>query len=248
MKTTMLKTMKNIGMTAMFAGSVAVAGSAFADELPSTAATTMKQIFPQAKMDAAKKMPVRDLYEARYGSEVFYVSSDGKYLVKGEIMDVSNNVNLTQKSIQKARKAKLANIRTDEMIIYKPKDTKAALTIFTDVDCPYCRKMHAERQQLLDAGVELRYMLFPRTGLNSSSGEKAISIWCSSDRSATMTKAKEGKEIEDKICKTPLENHMRIAIDFGLVGTPHLVLEDGRTFSGYYPPAQIIHTLINEAK
>ncbi|MCK5921554.1 MAG: thioredoxin fold domain-containing protein, partial [Methylococcales bacterium] len=110
-------------------------------------------------------------------------------------------------------------------------------------DCPYCRKMHDDMKGYNDAGIAIRYMLYPRAGVKSPSYDKVVSVWCADDRKEAMTKSKNGEEIEAKTCENPVEEHMAIANQIGVTGTPAIVLESGQLMPGYVPPKDLSKAL-----
>jgi thiol:disulfide interchange protein DsbC len=131
------------------------------------------------------------------------------------------------------------------MLVYAPKDGKYQYTInvFTDIDCSYCRRLHSEMSQYLQRGIRVRYLFYPRTGKGSLSYIKAVSVWCSKDRHDAMNKAKQGLNIETRTCDNPVDNHMRMAEQLGVTGTPTIILEDGGRLPGYVNAAQLLHSL-----
>jgi thiol:disulfide interchange protein DsbC len=129
----------------------------------------------------------------------------------------------------------LAKIKNVEMIIFSPDKTKHTITVFTDIDCPYCQKLHAEIEDYNKAGIEVRYLMFPRAGVDSPSYKKAISVWCANDSNKALTDAKQGKKVEAKTCENPIQSQMTVAQMVGVTGTPAIVLEDGEMLPGYRP-------------
>jgi thiol:disulfide interchange protein DsbC len=134
-------------------------------------------------------------------------------------------------------------VSEDDMIIFEPKKTRHTITVFTDIDCGYCRKLHSEMQEFLDAGIRVRYMFFPRAGVGSNSYKKAVAVWCADDRKAALTAAKNNKAIEMKTCDNPLAEHMELVDKLGARGTPFIVLENGQTQPGYVPARQMSRIL-----
>ena len=134
------------------------------------------------------------------GGLIAYVSADGKYLFSGNIYDLDTEVNLTAMRRNAARAKALASLREDQMIIFSPENPKMTVTVFTDIDCGYCRKFHSHIADLNKAGVRVRYMMFPRTGPGTESWRKAEEVWCSADRKEALTRAKRGEAIKAKDC------------------------------------------------
>jgi thiol:disulfide interchange protein DsbC len=129
------------------------------------------------------------------------------------------------------------------MIIYSPKQVKHRVTVFTDIDCQYCRRLHQEMAELNGMGIEVRYLLFPRAGVGSKSYDKAVTVWCSANRQQALTDSKAGKNLPNKTCDNPVDKHMALVEKLGITGTPTMVLEDGSMIPGYVPAARLLAAL-----
>ncbi|GIT35039.1 MAG: hypothetical protein Ct9H300mP4_13580 [Gammaproteobacteria bacterium] len=122
------------------------------------------------------------------------------------------------------------------MVVFAPDDFKYTVTVFTDVDCGYCRKFHSEIDEVMEQGIRVRYLFFPRTGPGKESWEKAEKVWCSQDRKMAITRAKQGKSLKTKICsKTPVQKHYSVGQMFMVQGTPTMVSDKGKIIVGYLP-------------
>jgi len=184
------------------------------------------------------------LYEVRVGSQVVYASADGQYVIQGDLIDLKNQVNLTEARRSKARTSVLEEVPDDSMIVYSPEgETKHAVTVFTDIDCGYCRKLHREMGKMNELGIEVRYLSYPRAGIGSASYEKAVSVWCADDRRKAMDNAKAGGEIVEKRCDSPVKKHIDMANKVGVKGTPAIFLENGRMLPGYMPAERLAKVL-----
>lgn len=212
-------------------------------EIPEAVTAQLKNLVPTKSVDALSETPIPGLYEARFGTSILYISADGRYLIDGSMLDMEQRKNLTEASVESARIEILATLDESEMVVYSPKQTQRTLTIFTDIDCPYCVRLHEERQTLLDAGVKLRYLLYPRAGINSPSYDKAVNVWCASDRATAMTDAKSGLDVEEANCETPILSQIQVASAFGLKGTPHIVIDSGEVIGGYMPADKLLQKL-----
>ena len=126
--------------------------------------------------------------------------------------------------------------------MYK-RQTQHTVTVFTDIDCGYCRKMHSQMAAYNKEGIKIRYLMFPREGVNSDSFNKAVAVWCADDRQDAMTKAKRGEEIARKTCDNPVEAQFELGQKLGVRGTPSMILEDGEMIPGYVPPTQLAQLL-----
>lgn len=200
---------------------------------------------PGATVDHIALSPVNGIYEVGVnGGDVLYVSADGRYLLSGTLIDLVTQENLTERVLAGQRLKTLDSVPEDSMIIYEPDgEVKHTLTTFTDIDCPYCRKMHREMALLNRMGIRVRYMLFPRTGVASPSYEKAVSVWCAEDRQAEMTKAKSGAMPGIAVCENPVREHMALGRRLGLRGTPYTITDTGRAISGYVPAPELFESL-----
>ena len=124
-------------------------------------------------------------------------------------------------------------------------ESRATLTVFTDVDCPYCRQLHGEIEALNGYGITVRYLAFPRTGLNTDIHAKMISTWCAADRKAMFTVAKRGGEVPAADCENPVAEQFLLGQELGVTGTPALVFEDGTLLPGYIPADTLADYLLN---
>ncbi len=230
----------------LLAATIFVAGSAFATETANTVTASrikgaLAQVMPGTP-DSITATPMRGIYEVAYGSRVIYVSEDGRYLVNGELFDVEKRSNLTEQRRSQARLTTLNTLDEDSMIVYPGKGkTKHTVTVFTDIDCGYCRKLHQGMAEMNNLGITVRYLSYPRAGVGSDSFKKAGNVWCSKDRNKAMDRAKSDQGVTDAAnCDTPIKQHMALAESFGINGTPAIVLEDGRLIPGYLPPQQLL--------
>jgi thiol:disulfide interchange protein DsbC len=195
--------------------------------------------------ESVEATPVAGLYEVVVGANVLYMSADGKYMLQGDLVDVHQRVNLTEASRQKARRGVMGAVGEDQTIVFSPEKDKLkhTVTVFTDVDCGYCRKLHREMDQYLEAGIAIRYMMYPRAGADSDSYRKAVAVWCADDQQQAMTDSKAGRSIDMKSCDNPIQQHMELAQQLGLRGTPYLILENGEVAPGYVPAKALVQML-----
>ncbi|MDI1276865.1 DsbC family protein [Methylobacter sp.] len=201
---------------------------------------------PSVKVGSVKPSEINGLYEVTVGGNIFYVSDDGKYLVQGHLVDVAARVDLTEEKLSGVRKQAIEKLGLDKMIVFKPKESKYTVSIFTDIDCGYCRKLHSEIDQYMAQGITIQYLFFPRAGKGSDSYHKAVSVWCADDRKAALTAAKKGDTPPAKTCVNPIDEHMQLAEDFEVKGTPMIVTEKGNIFPGYLPAKQLAEALADE--
>ena len=200
---------------------------------------SLAKVLPELKPDSVAQSVVGGLYEVAVGPQILYVSQDGKYLLQGRILDIEQRKDLTEPKQAEARKRAVDGVGEDKMVIFAPKKYDHTVTVFTDVECGYCRKLHSEIQAYEDEGIRVRYLFFPRAGVGSRSYQEAVAVWCASDRKQAMTDAKAGKEIDLKTCDNPVMDHMQLGEVLGVSGTPALVLDDGEMVPGYVPPKRL---------
>jgi thiol:disulfide interchange protein DsbC len=202
------------------------------------------EMVPGLTVDNVKESPVPGLYEVEIGAQIVYVSADTRYLFKGDIIDLSNNESLTDRRRNQLRSGQLDSIPEDEMVVFEGDESKHTITVFTDVDCTFCRKLHAEVDKLNENGIRVRYMSFPRYGPGSEAWEQADAIWCSSDRQSALTRAKQGDKIEAQDCgPTPVASQYELGNKMGVRGTPAIILESGELISGYIPAENLTEYL-----
>jgi thiol:disulfide interchange protein DsbC len=190
--------------------------------------------------------PIPGVYQVAVGSNVAYVTQDGRYILDGEIIDIETSENLTEHTRAKARVNILSNVDRKDMIVFTPPsgEVKHTVTIFTDIDCGYCRQFHREIDKVTSLGIEVHYLFYPRTGPNTESWDKADKVWCANDRNNALTRAKLGGAIPDDSCsETPIEAHFALGRAVGVRGTPAVFAENGELLGGYLPPAQLAERL-----
>lgn len=201
---------------------------------------------PSGEVDSIKPSEIKGLYEVAAGATIFYASEDGKYLLQGQLFDAEAKKNITETKLAEVRKNALEKIGEQQMIVFKAPISKYTVSIFTDIDCGYCRKLHSEIDQYLAQGISVRYLFFPRAGKGSDSYKKAIAVWCSADRNKALTLAKKGDALDGKTCENPIDKHMQLGEEFGMTGTPMIVTEKGNILPGYVPAAQLAKVLASE--
>ena len=217
-------------------------GTAAADDLANVT-KVLERLIPGKQPDAIADSVIPDLFQAVYGPDVIYISRDGRYVVQGDVISADDRQNLTER-IRSAARLKLINaVDPKSMIVFAPRHVKHTVTVFTDVDCAFCRKLHSQIAEYNSYGIAIRYLAFPRTGVNTESYYKAVTVWCSDDRRAALTEAKLGDQLPRKTCDNPVREQMALADKLGVDATPTLILEDGSLVSGYIPPKQMSQML-----
>ena len=205
----------------------------------------LKRLPAGSKIEDLHTTPVAGLYEFAQGADVSYLTADGKYFLDGNLYDMDTRQNLSEAHRMTARAALINAVPESEMLIFSPKNPLYTITIFTDIDCPYCRKMHSEMAELNKLGVRVRYLFYPRTGPDTESWKKAEAVWCSADRNAALTRAKAGAAVDvTKTCgSTPIASEYELGKSIGVRGTPAIVTENGGYISGYFPPKELVEEI-----
>ena len=197
-----------------------------------------------ASADQLRESPVPGLWEYTRGGDVGYVTADGRYAIMGDLYDLKSNANLTEAHRREVRLKLLAQVPESEMLVFGPKDPKYTVTVFTDVDCPYCRQLHSEMAVYNRLGIRVRYLLFPRTGPNTPSWTKAQQVWCAADRNDALTRAKLGQALTDKPCaRNEVVMSYALGRELALDGTPAIVMTNGELLPGYLPPDVLLKHL-----
>ena len=214
---------------------------------PTPAAAQMEQAraafqkrFPSVRFSDFRPAPVAGFYEVAVGIDVVYVSADARHMVRGTLFGLDGNEDLTERRRAELRRGLLAAVPESQMIVFRSGAPKHSVTVFTDVDCGYCRKLHAEIAEYNRRGIEVRYLFFPRTGLGSDSWQKAQDVWCAKDRNAALTSAKRGTTLPHLECDaSAIATGYRLGETFRLEGTPMIISADGYDIGGYLTPAEM---------
>lgn len=203
----------------------------------------LAKAMPTVKIESLTPSKIPGLQEIVIPGAIFYVSDDGKYLVQGHLINIEAKKDITEEKLSALRLKALEGLGKDNMIIFKAEKSKHTVSIFTDIDCGYCRKLHSEIDQYLAAGISIQYLFFPRAGKGSESYDKAVSVWCSEDRKKALTAAKLGTDPEKKTCDNPIDKHMELAEIFETRGTPMIITEKGNILPGYVPADKLLKAL-----
>jgi thiol:disulfide interchange protein DsbC len=196
---------------------------------------------PQVAITSIEATPVSGLYQVIVGPQVVYMTKDAKYMIDGDLVDLSTSRNFTEDAKAAIRLSEINELSEDEMVVYKPETVKHTITVVTDINCPYCRRLHKEVPQYLQNGIKVRYIFMPLKGPEDIA--KTVSVWCANDRNAALDIAKKGGEIEAKKCDNPIMKHMELARKLGVRGTPAILLENGDMLPGYVPVNKLVTQL-----
>jgi thiol:disulfide interchange protein DsbC len=208
-------------------------------------AALLKLLPAGSKLEDLRPSPIPGIYEFAQGADVNYLTADGKYFIDGNLYDMESRENLTEVLRMRARIAMISAVPESQMVIFSPKNPLYTITVFTDVDCAYCRQLHSQMAELNRLGVRVRYMFYPRSGPNTESWKKAEVVWCSANRNEAFTRAKSGAQLDmTKTCDaTPVAREYALGQSIGVRGTPAIVTERGDYISGYMPPRELVQQL-----
>jgi thiol:disulfide interchange protein DsbC len=196
-----------------------------------------------SKLEDLRPSPVAGIYEFVQGADVSYITSDGKFFIDGNVYDMKSRANLTDELRAHARVALVGAVPESEMVIFSPPNPKYTITVFTDLDCPYCRKLHSDMAELNRLGIRVRYLFYPRAGPNTESWHKAEAVWCSPNRNDAMTRAKAGAALDltkAASCATPVKRQYDLGQAVGVRGTPAIMTDNGEFIPGYMPPRELL--------
>ena len=197
-----------------------------------------------AKPADLRVTPIPGIYEYRRGAELVYVTEDGRYAFAGDLYLMSDKSNLSDVRRRELRLALLKPMPESQMLVFAPRDPKYTITVFTDVDCSYCRVMHQQIADYNRLGIKVRYLAFPRGGPDTESWTKAEQVWCAQDRKAALTRAKQGEKLNSNTCASnPVAREYELGRAIGLTGTPGILTESGELLPGYLPPANLLQLL-----
>lgn len=201
--------------------------------------TALGERLPKAADADIKPSPVDGLYEVLTGGQVLYMTGDARYVIDGNMFDLKDRRNLTEETRGVVRKQALEKLGEDNMVVYEPDgETRHTITVFTDIFCPYCQRLHQEMDEYLAQGVKVRYVFLPFKGKKSY--DASVSVWCAEDQNAALDRAKAGENIAQKTCDNPIDQHKALAGVLGIRGTPAIMLENGYLNPGYVPADKLV--------
>jgi thiol:disulfide interchange protein DsbC len=194
---------------------------------------------PTAKIETLREAPIAGMTEVSASGQTVYVTNDGKYLIAGNIIEIATKKDLTEMARAEKRREMLKNVTAGQMIVFAPEHPKYTVTVFTDVDCAFCRKLHSQIADYNKAGIAVDYLFFPRAGIPSESYDKAVSVWCAANRQQALTDAKKGLPVPKTTCANPVAQDYELGRKFGFDGTPAIYAADGTTIGGYLSPTEM---------
>ena len=200
-------------------------------------------VFPDVEITRIKPSPIPGLYEVMLGTEMIYLSEDGRYILQGDLVDLGEKINLSERERAAARKQVLESIPASETIDFVPEGAQHTVYVFTDITCGYCRRFHQDVAELNGRGVSVRYLAYPRAGTGSDAFTDMESIWCAANQNTAMTLAKRGDPVTPAQCDNPVRRQYELGQALGVRGTPAIYLENGQELPGYVPPDTLLEAL-----
>lgn len=216
---------------------------------PALEAETLKAklntLMPELSLEAVRPSAIPGLFEVQRGALFGYVTADGRFLISGDMINLETGEELTESSRKQMRVA-MIDALGDQYIAFDPPNAPAQnhVTVFVDVDCGYCRKLHDELPSYQALGIGFRYVFFPRAGLGSDSERQLDAAWCAPDRKTAVTKAIHGEKFTAKKCDTPTKQHYELAAKLGVRGTPMMILPTGDIVNGYVPAEVLAERIV----
>ena len=241
--------MNRIAATLVFLAACASCASAEDPQLEKVRkVVTRSQALTDIKPEMVTPSTAPGLYQVRRGSAFGYVTGDGRYFIGGDMIDLVTGEEITEKLRQTSRLDVLNRFGPDRVIEFPAKDPKHVVTVFTDIDCGYCRRLHQQVAEYNAQGISIRYLFYPRSGPNTPAFDAAKQVWCSADRKEALTQAKRGQRLMGPTsCKNPIQDQYDAGDELGINATPMLVLQDGEIVRGYVPPQALAARLAEKA-
>ena len=203
---------------------------------------TLQAIQPDLPIEAIAESPMPGLYQVQLaGGRMLYASANGEFVMQGYLFQVKDGkaLNLTEQSESTAVAKTINAIPKAEMVVFAGENPKTHITVFTDTDCGYCQKLHSEVPELNRLGIEVRYLAFPRQGLESAAAKELANVWCAKDPKEAMNRAKTRQAVEAAECDNPVAKQYALGQMIGVSGTPAIVLANGKIIPGYQPAPQL---------
>jgi thiol:disulfide interchange protein DsbC len=233
-------------LPAILAGAVATAAFAADDTASKAARDAVEALGPDIKVDSIQPAPMPGFYQVVASGRMVYVSADGRYMLNGNLIDLKSKTDVSAAAWAATRKAALAKVPASQRLVFSPPNPKHTVTVFTDVDCGFCRQLHAHIDEYNKQGIAVEYVFWPREGVKTTGGNdtpsytKAVSVWCASDRKNAFNQAMKGADVKAATCTNPVKDEFELGERLGVNGTPTVVTENGDVVGGYLTPAQLL--------
>jgi len=212
-------------------------------------AAAVQGLSPGLQVDYAGPSPLPNFYQVIADGQLVYISTDGKYMLHGDLVDLGAHRNLSDVAWAAFRKAELARVPAAQRIVYAPPHPTHTITVFTDVNCAYCRALHKHMADFNKAGIAVEYVAWPREGVVTTAGndtptyKEMVSVWCAADRKRAFDEATAGTLPKSATCANPVKAQFDLGVKLGVSGTPTIVAEDGRVLGGYVAPDKLLKML-----
>jgi len=244
-----LKHWYSAAMVMLTASSLVLPGAIAEEAFPEGSeklVSEFRKAMPNLPIEEVSTTPLAGFYAIDLpGGQTLYGSADGKFLFSGDMYQLGDNiVNLAESRRVQKRQKLMREIPLEKMVVFSPAgETRDYISVFTDVDCGYCRKLHQEMADINALGIEVRYLGYPRAGLGTPTHAKIVSAWCAKNPNDAITALKSGLEIPMAECDDPIAEHYELGQQVGVTGTPAIITSDGRLLPGYMPAANLAQAL-----
>ena len=205
--------------------------------------TAVTRMASGAKVQQIAPMPIAGLFQVVSQGQVLYMTGDGRYVIQGDAFDIKTRTPLNSLTMNRLRRDAIAKLSPAGMIRFAPANPKYTVTVFTDIDCPYCRALHANIAEINKLGIAVDYLFWPRSGLGTPSAQKAVDVWCAPDRKDALTRAFEGQGPRNATCQSPVAHDFNLGMDLGVDGTPTIIADNGVVLGGYVDPQELLRRL-----
>ena len=235
--------------SACAAGGGDAAGTGGAPGAEAAVRKAVEGLGPGIRIDQLAPAPLPGFYQVIASGHLVYVSSDGRYMLDGSLVDLARRKNVTRQAWAPFRKAELAKLPPGQGIVFSPPHPKYKITVFTDVNCGYCRAFHEQIAAINKEGIAVEYLAWPREGVTTASGrdtptyDEMVSVWCAADRNAAFTAAKLGNAPKRTTCANPVKAQYDLGVKLGVDATPTIIDAQGRVLGGFVEPARLLKML-----
>jgi len=236
-------------LLASISASAANVGDPYHGKLSKEFYNTLNKIMPNVPPSGIFTSQIDGMLQVVYGPRLMYISTDGRYLFYGNIVDMDTKTNVTRAVQDNLRNLMInRSFNTKDMVVFTPPHYKSTITVFSDVDCPYCRKLHSEITSYLNKGIRVRYLLYPRAGMGSSSANKSLDVMCANNKKQALTAAMSDMPFQfNASCVSKMQNTDNNPVNrsfvlgqmIGIRATPTIVLDNGSMISEYVPADQL---------
>ncbi|MFZ2236610.1 MAG: DsbC family protein [Dokdonella sp.] len=212
--------------TLLLIAGLIVASHAAAETPIGTARSALKALGLDVRVDAAQESAIPGFYDVVAGGKVVFVSKDGRYVLNGNAYDLPNQRDVGETSRARMRLAAVNALGDDKKIIFAPDNPRHSVTVFTDIDCPFCRRFHDQVAAFNAQGITVNYVFYP-LDIHPGADKKAEAVWCAKDRKSAFTAAMSGHEVTPAKCSNPIAETTQVAQSTGVIGTPTILADDG---------------------